>query len=231
MTEKVAVVPAIFGKIATIQREVGAIPRNGTGPAAKGGFSYIKAEDILDKIHALLVQENVITIPSIKHTKHEVNVVNNRQYVNATIEATYTYVAVDDGSSMTVTAIGEGSDIGSDTATRKAATQALKISHLHTFTIPNSEFDDEGYEPADKQLPTPAASRAAQSISKAAKVSPEVTELQGKVRGFITAGVSADTVKKIGERVTKELGFASYDKNNLDTLKGIVAALESGVAE
>jgi len=231
MTENITVVPAIFGKIATIQREVGAIPRNGTGPAAKGGFSYIKAEDILDKIHALLVQENVITIPSIKHTKHEVNVVNNRQYVNATIEATYTYVAVDDGSSMTVTAIGEGSDIGSDTATRKAATQALKISHLHTFTIPNSEFDDEGYEPADKQLPTPMPSRAAQSISKAAKVSPEVTELQGKVRGFITAGVSADTVKKIGERVTKELGFDSYDKNNLDTLKGIVAALESGVAE
>lgn len=231
MTETVTAVPAIFGKIATIQKEVGAIPRNGTGPAAKGGFSYIKAEDILDKIHALLVQENVITIPSIKHSKHEVNIVNNRQYINATIEATYTYVAVEDGSSITVTAIGEGSDIGSDTATRKAATQALKISHLHTFTIPNSEFDDEGYEPADKQIAAPAQTKAAQVVSKAAKVSPEVTELQGKVRGFITAGVTADTVKKIGERVSKELGKATYDKADVDTLKGIVAALESGVVE
>jgi len=232
MTETISAVPAIFGKIATIQKEVGAIPRNGTGPAAKGGFSYIKAEDILDKIHALLVQENVITIPSIKHSKHEVNIVNNRQYINATIEATYTYVAVEDGSSITVTAIGEGSDIGSDTATRKAATQALKISHLHTFTIPNSEFDDEGYEPADKQLPTPAQSKPAQTISKASKAaSPEVTELQGKVRGFITAGVTADSVKKIGERVTKELGLASYDKNNLETLQGIVKALEAGEVE
>lgn len=231
MADNATVVPAIFGKIATIQKEVGAIPRNGTGPAAKGGFSYIKAEDILDKIHALLVRENVITIPSIKHSKHEVNIVNNRQYINATIEATYTYVAVEDGSSITVTAIGEGSDIGSDTATRKAATQALKISHLHTFTIPNSEFDDEGYEPADKQIAAPANTKPAQAISKASKVSPEVTELQGKVRGFITAGVSADSVKKIGERVTKELGLASYDKNNLDTLRGIVKSLEAGEVE
>lgn len=231
MSETISAVPAIFGKIATIQKEVGAIPRNGVGPSTKGSFAYIKAEDILDKIHALLVQENVITIPSIKHSKHEVNIVNNRQYINATIEATYTYVAVEDGSSITVTAIGEGSDIGSDTATRKAATQALKISHLHTFTIPNSEFDDEGYEPADRQIAAPANTKAAVAVSKAAKVSPEVTELQGKVRGFITAGVTADTVKKIGERVTKELGLATYDKNNLETLKGIVAALESGVAE
>lgn len=231
MSETTTAVPAIFGKIATIQREVGAIPRNGTGPAAKGGFSYIKAEDILDKIHALLVQENVITIPSIKHSKHEVNIVNNRQYINATIEATYTYVAVEDGSSITVTAIGEGSDIGSDTATRKAATQALKISHLHTFTIPNSEFDDEGYEPVDKQIAAPANSKPAQAISKAAKTSPEVTELQGKVRGFISAGVSADSVKKIGERVTKELGLATYDKNDLGTLKGIVKYLEAGEVE
>jgi hypothetical protein len=127
--------------------------------------------------------------------------------------------------------VGEGSDIGSDTATRKAATQALKISHLHTFTIPNSEFDDEGYEPADRQVTAPAASKASTAVSKAKAFSPEITELQGKVRGFINAGVSADAVKKIGERVTKELGLATYDKADVKTLRGIVVALESGLVE
>lgn len=231
MSNETVTVPAIFGKLATIQREVGAIPRNGKGPAAKGGFAYIRAEDILDKIHALMVQEGVIVLPNIEYSKHKVQIVNNRQYINATIKASYTYVAIEDGSSVVVSAIGEGSDIGSDTATRKAATQALKISHLHTFTIPNSEFDDEGYEPADKQVATASNDKPAQTISKAKASSPEITELQGKVRGFITAGVTADSVKKIGERVTKELGLATYDKNDLNTLKGIVKALEAGEAE
>lgn len=231
MSETMTTVPAIYAKIARIQAEVGAIPRNGKGPSAKGGFAYVRAEDILDKVHALLVQENVIVIPSIEYTKHDVEYVNNRAMINATIKATYTYVAVEDGSAITVVSVGEGSDIGSDTATRKAATQALKISHLHTFTIPNSEFDDEGYEPADRQVTAPAPSKAATAVSKAKAVSPEITELQGKVRGFINSGVSADAVKKIGERVTKELGLGVYDKADLNTLRGIVTALESGVVE
>ncbi len=226
-------VPAIFAKIATIQKEVGAIERNGTGPAAKGGFSYIKAEDILDKIHSLLVQQNVIVVPTLEYSKHEVQVINNRQYVSVTIKAQYQYVCVDDGSYILVTSVGEGSDIGSDTATRKAATQALKISHLHTFTIPNSEFDDEGSEPsAGKSAPASSNSKAAQTVSKAKSAVPaEVSKLQNTVRTFITNGVSAESVKKIGERVSGELNKPAYDKNDVDTLKGIVTALEAGLVE
>lgn len=229
MTEQ-NTVGTIFAKVARIQAEVGAIPKDGVGPSAKGSFKYVRAEDILDKIHALLVQENVIVIPSLEYTKHNVEMVNNRQYVSVALTARYTYVSVEDGSSITVTAVGEGSDIGSDTATRKAATQALKISHLHTFTIPNSEFDDEGYEPASKAAAPAANTKAAQVISKASKsaVTPEVSELQGTVRKFVDSGVGADVVKTIGERVTKELGKPSYDKNDVDILRGIVSALNAG---
>lgn len=223
-------VGSIFQKIATIQAEVGAIPRAGVGPSAKGSFKYVKAEDILDKIHALLVQENVIVVPTLEYTKHTTEMVNNRQYVSVAITAKYAYVSVDDGSSIVVTAIGEGSDIGSDTATRKAATQALKISHLHTFTIPNSEFDDEGYESQAGRAAAPANTKAAQTISKASRsaVTPEVSELQGAVRKFVDGGVGADIVKTVGERVTKELGKPSYDKNDVDILRGIVTALNAG---
>lgn len=229
MTEQ-NTVGTIFAKIAKIQAEVGAIPKDGTGPSAKGSFKYVRAEDILDKIHALLVQENVIVIPSLEYTKHTTEMVNNRQYVSVALTARYTYVSVDDGSSITVTAVGEGSDIGSDTATRKAATQALKISHLHTFTIPNSEFDDEGYEAPAGKAAAPANTKAAQTISKASRsaVTPEVSELQGTVRKFVDGGVGADIVKTIGERVTKELGKPSYDKNDVDILRGIVTALNAG---
>lgn len=134
----------IHQKIATIQKEVGAIPKNGRGPANKGSFEFIKAEDVLNKIHELLVRESVIVIPTIRHSKHEVVREKDRGYIYAAIEVEYEYVAVEDGSSITTSSVGEGSDIGSDTATRKAATQALKISHLHMFTIPTSELDDSG---------------------------------------------------------------------------------------
>ena len=140
----------IYEKLAAIQEDVGAIEKNGKGPAAKGGFAFIKAEDVLDKVHSLLVKHKVIVIPTIQYSKHDTRVEGSRAYITATVSISYEYIAVEDGSSVVTTTVGEGSDIGSDTATRKAATQAMKISHLHMFTIPNSEFDDEGYEPVAK---------------------------------------------------------------------------------
>jgi len=223
-------VPAIYGKIAAIQKAVGAIPKNGVGPSQKGGFSYIKAEDILDKIHALLVEHDVIVVPSLGHTKHESQVVNNRVYINVTISAQYDYVAVEDGSKITVVSVGEGSDIGSDTATRKAATQALKISHLHTFTIPNSEFDDEGYEPpVAAEKPATPAKRA---IANAGKASGNSAKLQAEVREFIKSGAyTSEQVNTIGERVAQGLGKSEFVKSDEATLEGLVAELRKGTVE
>lgn len=159
--------PLIYGKIAKIQKEVGAIPMNGQGPPNKGSFAFIKAADILDKIHALLVAEEVVVRPTIKITNYIVNRDSGRAYTNVTVEAEYEFIAAEDGSTFTVTSSGEGSDIGSDTATRKAATMAMKIAHLHAFTIPNTDqlADDEGYEPEAKAAaggkPAPKAVAAA----------------------------------------------------------------------
>jgi hypothetical protein len=217
----------IFQKMAAIQQGVGAIEKAGVGPSSKGSFSYVKAEDILDKVHSLLVEHGVIVVPTLQHTKHEVLTVNNRNYVFATIQAAYEYIAVEDGSSVVVNACGEGSDISSDTATRKAATQALKISHLQTFTIPNNEFDQEGYPveaPASSAKPEPRALKTARKD--------KVGELQAKVRGFIESGDYASSlVNTIGVRVAKELGKDEFDKNDETILTALVAQLEAGVVE
>jgi hypothetical protein len=218
----------IYGKMAAIQKGVGAIQKAGVGPSSKGSFSYVKAEDILDKVHSLLVENEVIVVPTLQHTKHEVLTVNNRNYVFATIQAAYEYIAVEDGSSVVVNACGEGSDISSDTATRKAATQALKISHLQTFTIPNNEFDQEGYEPAGAGAP--AAKPEPRALKTARK--DKVGELQSKVRGFIESGDYASSlVNTIGLRVAKELGKDEFDKNDEATLTALVAQLDAGVVE
>lgn len=217
----------IYEKMAAIQKGVGAIEKAGTGPSNKGSFSYVKAEDILDKVHSLMVEHNVIVLPVLQHTKHEVINVNNRNYVHVTLQAQYEYVAVEDGSSVVVAACGEGSDIGSDTATRKAATQALKISHLQTFTIPNNEFDQEGYEPAAASAPAKTEPRALKNARK-----DKVGELQAKVRGFIESGDYASSlVNTIGLRVAKELGKDEFDKSDEAILVALIAQLEAGVVE
>ena len=151
----------IYKKMAEIQKAVGAIEKNGKGPSQKGGFAYIKYEDILDKIHALLVENDVIVVPELTYYNHEVKEASNRQNLYARVEAKYTFVAVEDGSSVTVSSVGEGSDIGSDTATRKAATQVMKIAFLHTFTIPNTDdgllLDNEGEGAGDPKSVTQQA--------------------------------------------------------------------------
>lgn len=217
----------IYQKIAAIQKEVGAIPKNGQGPPQKGGFAFIKAEDVLDKIHSLLVEHEVIVIPTITYGKHEVRTEGSRSYISACIDVQYEYIAVEDGSSVITTSVGEGSDIGSDTATRKAATQALKISHLHMFTIPNSEFDDEGYEPpGEKAEPKPnrAVAKAAQPASSAA-TSNSLTKARSLVKA---AGAKLDlTPTELNERGQK------IDKDffgNIESLEKLLLVLNEEVA-
>jgi hypothetical protein len=159
-------------------------------------------------------------------------VVNNRVYINVTVEAAYEFIAVEDGSSVSVVSVGEGSDIGSDTATRKAATQALKISHLHAFTIPNSEFDDEGSEPRVAQQASPKTTPAKRAIATATKSSNESVKLQAEVREFIKSGAyTSEQVNKIGETVATSLGKTEFVKSDEETLVGLVAELRKGTVE
>lgn len=217
----------IYSKIATIQKEVGAIPKNGQGPANKGSFAFIKAEDVLDKIHALLVEHEVIVVPKIKYVNHEVIRDQGRSNIYSTIEVEYRYIAVEDGSEIITTSVGEGSDIGSDTATRKAATQALKISHLHMFTIPNSEFDDEGYEPpgGGEEKSNRTVAKARQAAEPKGASSAQLDSLT-KIRASVKAaagklGLSSQEINERGQKIDPDF-FA-----NPHHLKTLLSELEA----
>lgn len=234
-------VPAIYRKIQLIQTEVGAIEKRGKGPSAKGSFAYIKAEDILDKIHALLVEHEVIVIPTITSIKHQVIEISNRMNIYSVVEAAYRYIAVEDGSEVTVTVIGEGSDIGSDTATRKAATQAMKISHLHAFTIPNTDmvaFDDrEGYTPEDNASAAKAAPQAVQRATSGTTRpaqgtngdNTQITKLRDEIKAKVEEIKAATEVEPQYGRIGNRL-FPT-DKSwpqKVPALKKVLAAIEAG---
>jgi hypothetical protein len=160
--------PKILQAIANIQAGVGAIPKNGTGPATMGGYKYIKNDDILEKISALLIQEGVIVQPRI--TKHELitrEIGANRFVPVVVVELETTFVAIEDGSTFTVLTCAEGADNG-DKGTRKAVTQAQKIANLLTFSIATGEPDPDG-DDVVPNVPKPTA--AAAKIDNAKQVS------------------------------------------------------------
>jgi hypothetical protein len=197
----------IYAALLEVQKKVGAIEKNGKGPSQKGGFSYIKAEDITDKVHSLLNEFGVITVPRIQYANHEVVRDGSRSYITATLSIEYDYICVADGSMVTVSSVGEGSDIGSDTATRKAATQALKISHLHLFSIPNSEYDDEGYGPADNSTAEKAPNRAVAAATKAKAPAGggNVDKLRAEIKvAARDKGLTSDALNKMGQEISED---------------------------
>ena len=235
---------SIYRKIALIQKEVGAIEKNGTGPQQKGSFRYIKQEDILDKIHALLVENDVIVIPTITSLKHDVVEANNRMNIYSVVQAVYRYISVEDGSYIETTSTGEGSDIGSDTATRKAATQAMKIAHLHTFTIPGTDLsldDREGYAndtPATESPAQPKALRTAKSGTTTRspradeKASGDAKAIQADILALVEKHKADTGVEpqygKIGNRMfPNERSWASKPEN----LKAVLLAIQNGEVE
>lgn len=235
---------SIYRKIALIQKEVGAIEKNGTGPQQKGSFRYIKQEDILDKIHALLVENDVIVIPTITSLKHDVVEANNRMNIYSVVQAVYRYVSVEDGSYIETTSTGEGSDIGSDTATRKAATQAMKIAHLHTFTIPGTDLsldDREGYTneaPASDAPATPKAVRTAKSgtTTRASGNNAATSQTAKEIQAEIVAKVAAHKAEYGVEPKYGTIGNRMFPNDRSwaskpDSLKAVLRAIENGEVE
>lgn len=212
----------IYKKIAAIQANVGNIPKNGRGPAQKGGFEFVRFDDVVERIHNMLNEYGVITeVKTLEH-KHDVQYINNRMNVNVAILVAYRYIDTEDGSIFASTVAGEGSDIGADTATRKAYSQALKVNLLQTFTIvTGDEPDSDGLPPRDpgeEAAATPVAPKPAGD---------SVDSLRKQIGAFIndsSNSLTKERVNEIGDTVTKK----DRDKwfSSVADLKKVLAEVE-----
>lgn len=214
----------ILAKVAKIQDAVGHIPKNGTGPASKGSFQYVKYEDILEGIRKELVQNNVITrFETLEHDVHAEQI-GGRMVVNTKVLVRYTYIDIEDGSEHISVVGGEGSDIGGDTATRKAYTQAQKVNLLHTFNIVSGDEPDSD-----------AAERV--DLPKVKESKPPASDPVSDIRKQITdnfvnnadSPYTAEQVNVLAKRLTnKEPSGSDGWFSHLPSLKKLLAALEAG---
>lgn len=197
-------VPAIFASLHKVHEGVGNIEKNGIGPASKGSFKYVLADDIIQKVHELLVANEVLVKPEMDITR-EVDRSSGRAMISVVVTGTLTFISAKDGSEFSVRSVGEGSSIGDDTATRKAVTQFQKIALLQTFSIPTGELDEEGVE---LQASAPAAENP--KVAAAKRAAPPKDDL-GTYRGKVSA-------------LAGKLGYASGQINELAADNGLTDA-------
>ena len=215
--------PGIYAKIAAIQEEVGNIPKNGRGPSSKGSFEYVKFDDILLAVRDLFVKHGVIqNIQTVSHVVNS-NIVGTRSVVNTSILVEYTYIDIEDGSTHVSSVGGEGSDIGGDTATRKAYTQALKIALLHTFNIvTGDEPDSDGAETAE--VPAVAAEKAPSVTDQ--NIDGVRTEISAIIQS--TNSFTGAKVNEFANNLTKKT--PDQWGGNLTDLRKILKGLKEAVA-
>lgn len=131
--------------LAGINRVIQAFAENGIGKNQKNeqqGFAYRGIDDVLNRMASHLVDAGLVIVPRVinRDVQERVNSRGNPLfYVTLTVE--YLIASVKDGSTVTVTTVGEAMDSG-DKATNKALSAAYKYMAFQTFAIPIAEDAD-----------------------------------------------------------------------------------------
>lgn len=225
---KVAV-PKIYSAIASIQSEIGSIPKNGVGPAAQGSYKFISNDDIVDALSKLLTKHKVIVQPkTLDYQLVTREIGANRTVALTSVTLETTYVSIEDGSEFKVVTVGEGADNG-DKGARKAYTQASKVANLLTFAIATGEPDPDAI---DAPINAPAAAAQSPAAKKIANAkSDDAKSLANEIKAFLGAnGLAGSVANSIGGRISGGKTSAEW-MADADILTKVLAALKAGEVE
>lgn len=128
---------------------VGELRANADGqlPGNMGGKAYIPAVEIANKTKALFYSKGIISIPNEQviesQSDYNFDSTTGRFATHVTTRGEYTLIAIEDGSKVTISGIGEGTNKGSSVAANIASTNAFKNAFLRTFLITETSVEDE----------------------------------------------------------------------------------------
>lgn len=129
----------IYTLIPKIMREIGAIEKNRKN--ASQGYTFRGIDDVYNALHDPLAMNGVFYVPEVLESKVvERASKSGGVLVNTVVKMRFQFFA-DDGSSVSVTTIGEGMDSG-DKSSNKAMSAALKYALVQMFCIPTADDKD-----------------------------------------------------------------------------------------
>lgn len=155
---------SILTKIAEIQAT---LVVEKTGYDERNDYWYFKAEDVARSVRAELVKHKIIHRSSVIREQVE-NILDKQGRVRPAASAVVeiTFIDTEDGTEFTTQALGSGSDVGGDKATRKLAVQAFKIAMIDVFTI----VEDMAMVDSDADAPAPSLNEGEGEESKEPKL-------------------------------------------------------------
>lgn len=140
----------IYKAIQEMLYNIGLIPKSGWNE--KQEFAFRKIDTIIDRMHWLCKNANVVVLPNVLSSK--VTVIeksSGKQSMLQEIIMSYKLVYTPDGSFVEVGGPGTGLDHGGDKCSGKAKSDAYKYVLSQMFNIPTQEEDDA--MPSDVEEP------------------------------------------------------------------------------
>lgn len=189
------------------------VDKNGVLPGNMGGKTYITAHDAAAQVKALLVQNELYILPYEEVIENEHIIHKDRLNIRVLVRGQYEIVSSLDGSSVTVTGVGDGLATGTAVASNIGSTNALKNALLRTFLITEQSVEDMAQKDLANAEATPQGGPQG-AIDKARKATKPkspggVTALRNKIRDeFITTEkFTSQEVTALRDKIKKEQGI------------------------
>lgn len=188
--------PHVHTAILEILKTLG-VEKNGTLPSNMGGNKYIAAVDVAKEIKQKFSEMGIISLPVEREIRKEIVQANNRITVTTSVEAQYTLISTQDGSSVVIQGVGDGVAQGSAVASNIASTNAFKNAFLRAFLITEQSVEEYAKAgPAEVAEPRAVAAQRSGGNNPAsgAAVSSDVAEinaLKKELTAFVPQGESA----------------------------------------
>lgn len=136
---------AILNEMATIQREVGAIGKEGKNKHQN--FNFRGIDQVYNRMHTLFADHGVITMPEVlQESREERTNKNGTVLIWTKVLIAYTFISSTDGSTLRCVVQGEAMDSG-DKGSNKAMSIAHKYALFQVFMIPTEDSDPDFESP------------------------------------------------------------------------------------
>lgn len=142
----------IYGKIASIMKEVPAIGKNQRN--AQQGYQYRGIDDAMNAVQNVLPKYGVFYVPEVLESQREERTTaKGGNLIYTVLKVKYTFYA-EDGSHVSAVVQSEGMD-SADKSSNKAMSAACKYALFQVLNIPTKEMIDP-----DAETPEPSTAKA-----------------------------------------------------------------------
>lgn len=148
----------IHSKMAAILADCSAIAKGRKNE--QQGYAYRGIDQVAAMLHPLFAKHGVTMLPCVEEIhRSEYQTSRGNTMQCATLKVRWDFIAAEDGSVLSCTTVGEGSDTG-DKASNKAMTAAQKYALTLSFTIPwEDQVDGDASSPEPRGRLAPSQQR------------------------------------------------------------------------